>query len=74
MVRRVTIGLSIYEQLPLREPGCFSQLSLSVVRFSVPDGPVLIIGVGMVPDRWYRVRIGRVRQWVRENASTDGEG
>ena len=24
------------------------------------------IGVGMVPDRWYRARVGRVGQWVRE--------
>jgi hypothetical protein len=38
------------------------------------DDDVLMIGVGMVPDRWYRVRIGRIRQWVREDATTDGEG
>jgi hypothetical protein len=34
------------------------------------DDQVLEIGVGMVPDRWYRVRIGRIRQWIREKAST----
>ena len=32
------------------------------------DDQVLEIGVGMVPDRWYRVRIGRVRRWIRETA------
>ena len=38
------------------------------------DDQVLVIGVGMVPDRWYRVRIGRVRRWIRETARTDCEG
>jgi hypothetical protein len=38
------------------------------------DDQVLMIGVGMVPDRWYKVRIGRVLRWIRKNASTDGEG
>jgi len=38
------------------------------------DDEVLMIGVGMVPDRWYRVRIRRIRQWIRENARTDCEG
>jgi hypothetical protein len=38
------------------------------------DDQVLEIGVGMVPDRWYRVRIGRVRRWIRETARTDREG
>jgi hypothetical protein len=38
------------------------------------DEEVLMIGVGMVPDRWYMVRIKRVPQWTRENASTDGKG
>jgi hypothetical protein len=38
------------------------------------DDQVLVIGVGMVPDRRYRVRIGRIRQWVRETASKDREG
>ena len=33
------------------------------------DGQVLEIGVGMVPDRWYRVRVGRVRQWIREKGT-----
>ena len=27
------------------------------------DDQTLVIGVGMVPDRHYRVRIGRVREW-----------
>jgi hypothetical protein len=35
------------------------------------DDQVLVIGVGMVPDRWYRVRIGRIRQWVRETERTE---
>jgi hypothetical protein len=30
------------------------------------DDQILVIGVGMVPDRWYRVKVGRVRRWVRE--------
>ena len=34
------------------------------------DDQVLEIGVGMVPDCWYRVRIGRIRKWIREKAST----
>jgi hypothetical protein len=37
------------------------------------DDRVLTIGVGMVPARWYRVRIGWVRRWIRENARTDCE-
>jgi hypothetical protein len=37
------------------------------------DDQVLVIGVGMVPDRWYRVRVGRIRRWICENA-TDCEG
>jgi len=37
------------------------------------DDQVLEIGVGMVPDRWYRVRVGRVRRWIRETARTDCE-
>jgi hypothetical protein len=37
------------------------------------DDQVLEIGVGMVPDRWYKVRIGRIRQWVRESAHPDGK-
>jgi hypothetical protein len=28
------------------------------------DDQVLEIGVGMVPDRWFKVRIGRIRRWV----------
>ena len=38
------------------------------------DDQVLVIGVGMAPDRWYRVRIGRIRRWIRENGRTDCEG
>ena len=38
------------------------------------DDQVLEIGVGMVPDRWYRVRIGRIRRWVRETVRIDREG
>ena len=36
------------------------------------DDEILRIGVGMVPDRWYRVRVGRVREWQaeRRNAGT----
>ena len=30
------------------------------------DDEILRIGVGMAPDRWYRVRIRRVRQWEAE--------
>jgi hypothetical protein len=37
------------------------------------DDPVLVIGVGMAPDWWYRVRIGSIRQWVRENERADCE-
>jgi hypothetical protein len=37
------------------------------------DDQVLAIGIGMVPDCWYRVRIGRIRRWIRETARTDGE-
>jgi hypothetical protein len=37
------------------------------------DDQVLVIGVGMIPDRWYRVRIGQIRQWIRENAQPDGK-
>jgi hypothetical protein len=35
------------------------------------DDEILRIGVGMAPDRWYRVRMGRARQWEagRRNAS-----
>jgi hypothetical protein len=29
------------------------------------DDDVLRIGVGMVPDKHYRVRIGRVREWLQ---------
>jgi hypothetical protein len=32
------------------------------------DDQALVIGVGMVPARWYRVRIGRIRRWIRETA------
>jgi hypothetical protein len=32
------------------------------------DDQILVIGVGMVPDRWYRVKVGRVREWVRERS------
>jgi len=32
-------------------------------RFS--DDQALMIGVGMVPDRWHRVRIGRTRENAR---------
>jgi hypothetical protein len=38
------------------------------------DDQVLVIGVGMVPDGWYRVRIGRIRRWMRETARIDREG
>jgi hypothetical protein len=27
------------------------------------DDQILVIGAGMVPDRYYRVRIGGVREW-----------
>ena len=27
------------------------------------DDEILRVGVGMVPDRYYRVRIGKVREW-----------
>jgi hypothetical protein len=37
------------------------------VRFK--DDQTRVIGVGMVPERWYRVRIGRIREWIRENAT-----
>jgi hypothetical protein len=37
------------------------------------DDQVLVIGIGMVPDRWYRIRIGRVRPWIRENARADSQ-
>ena len=30
------------------------------------DRKMLDIGVGMVPDRWYRVNVGRARRWARE--------
>jgi hypothetical protein len=32
------------------------------------DHQALEIGVGMAPDRWYRVRIGRIRRRIREAA------
>jgi hypothetical protein len=32
------------------------------------DDEILRIGVGMVPDRWYFVKVGRVRQWASERA------
>jgi hypothetical protein len=34
---------------------------------------MLVIGIGMAPDRWYRVRVGRVRKWRkdRENHRVD---
>ena len=40
----------------------------TALRYRVDQ--VLEIGVGMVPDRWYRVRIGQVRRWIRETART----
>jgi hypothetical protein len=36
-------------------------------RFS--DYEVLVIGIGMVPDRHYRVRIGKAREWQRMRRS-----
>jgi hypothetical protein len=30
------------------------------------DDEILRIAVGMVPDRWYPVKVGRVRQWASE--------
>jgi len=32
------------------------------------DEEILRIGVGMVPDRWYFVKVGRVLQWASERA------
>jgi hypothetical protein len=37
------------------------------------DDQVLLIGVGMVPDRWYRVQVGCTRRWIREAAQTAPE-
>jgi len=41
---------------------------------SFHDDDVLMIGVGMVPDRWYRVRIGRIRRWIRESGVLAARG
>jgi hypothetical protein len=38
------------------------------------DDQVLKIGVGMVPDRWYRVRIRADSKRIRENGRSDCEG
>jgi hypothetical protein len=34
------------------------------------DDQALAIGVGMAADRWYRVRVGRIRRWIGEAART----
>jgi hypothetical protein len=36
------------------------------------DDELLRIRVGMVPDRWYRVRVGRIRQWLVGQFAGDG--
>lgn len=38
------------------------------------DEDVLDIGVGMVPDKHYRVRVGRVREWLRSPAAAAASG
>jgi hypothetical protein len=38
------------------------QQSFGAVR-RFRDDEILRIGVGMVPSAWYRVRVGRVREW-----------
>jgi len=40
----------------------------SVKRYR--DDQALVVGVGAVPDRRYKVRIGRIRRWMRETART----
>ena len=69
-----TIGSSLFDAaakaLEWVEVDC--QTFRTARRFR--DDQVLVIGVGMVPDRWYRVRIGRIRRWIRETARIDREG
>jgi hypothetical protein len=30
-----------------------------------------VIGVGMVANRWYKVRVWRIGRWIRESAVAD---
>ena len=65
-----TIGSSLFDAaakaLPWVEMD--SQTFGTARRFR--DDQVLKIGAGMVPDRWYGVRIRRIRRWTRETART----
>jgi hypothetical protein len=58
-----TIAGSLFEAganaLRWAEVDC--QIFGSARRFR--DDQTLVIGVGMVPDRLYRVKVGRVREW-----------
>ena len=49
-------------QVLLRAPAGDAPLLRQFARFH--DDETLLIAVGMVPDRWFRVKVGQVRQWA----------